>query len=154
MPTIAPYLTKLFNASLSQGVFSEDWKKSRITVLKKISIPSSPSDFHLIAILCFLSKVLENLAHDKITNFLTKSKMLDMFRKGFRKHYSTQSALTFSLRGFFLHGEKKKNSALPKMMYQLSCSNAVTAYSIGTAVPSTELAYVFTGESALPGREV
>ena len=84
LPTIAPYLTKLFNASLSQGIFPEDWKKSRITALKKVAIPSSPSDFRPIALLCFLSKVLEKLAHDQIANFLTRFKILDMYQTSFR----------------------------------------------------------------------
>ena len=45
LPTIAPFLIKLFNVSLAQGVFLAAWKKSRILALKKVVIPSSPSDF-------------------------------------------------------------------------------------------------------------
>ena len=61
LPSIAPYLMKLFNASLEKGIFPSAWKKARIIVLKKVSVPSSPSDFRPIALLCFLSKVLEKL---------------------------------------------------------------------------------------------
>ena len=35
LPTIANYLTKLFNVSLSKGIFPTEWKKSRILALKK-----------------------------------------------------------------------------------------------------------------------
>ena len=93
LPTIAKYLTILFNESLKNGNFPEAWKISRILALKKVSIPSCPSDFRPVALLCFLSKVLEKLAHDQVVSFLTKSKILDIFQAGFRKHHSTQTAL-------------------------------------------------------------
>ena len=53
-----------------------------LVVLKKVSIPSSPSDFRPKALLCFLSKVLEKLAHDQITLFLNHSKFLDHMQTG------------------------------------------------------------------------
>ena len=93
LPSLAPYLTKLFNASISKGIFPTDWKRSKILALKKVRVPSSTSDFRPIALLCFLSKVLEKLVHDQVAGFLSKTKILDMFQTGFRKHHSTQSAL-------------------------------------------------------------
>ena len=78
---------------LLQAVFPINWKKSRILALKKSSAPSSPSDFHPIALICFLSKVLEKLAHDHIMNNLNRSKTLDQYQTDFRKFRSTQSAL-------------------------------------------------------------
>ena len=93
LPVIAPHLTKLFNASLMQGNFPTAWKNSCIMAIKKVQVPSSTSDFRPVALLCFLSKVLEKLTHDQIDNFLNKSKILDQFQTGFRKYHSTQSAL-------------------------------------------------------------
>ena len=93
LPTIAIHITKLFNASFTNNVFPEAWKISRILALKKVSIPSSPTDFWPIALLSSLSKVLEKLAHDQVVNYLAKSKILDDFQTGFRKHHSTQTAL-------------------------------------------------------------
>ena len=58
LPTIAPHPTKLFNASLAQGVFPHSWQKARIMALKKIPVLSLPSDFRYVALLSFLSKVL------------------------------------------------------------------------------------------------
>ena len=69
LPSIAMYITKLFNASLINGTFPDAWKTFRILALKKVSMPSPPSDFRPIALLCFLSKVLEKLAHDQVVNF-------------------------------------------------------------------------------------
>lgn len=93
LPVILPYLTKLMNASLTRGIFPHSWKTARIIALKKVPVPSSPSDFRPIALLSFLSKVLEKLAHDQIVTFLNSNRLLDSFQTGFRKHHNTQSAL-------------------------------------------------------------
>ena len=46
-----------------------------------------------IALLCFLSKVLEKIAHDQITEYLNSNNLLEPFQAGFRRHHSTQIAL-------------------------------------------------------------
>ena len=93
LPTIAPYLVLLFNESLKIGIFPQSWKTSLLVALKKVPIPKSPSDFRPIALLCFLSKVLEKLAHDQISLFLRKNKILDPMQTGFRQFSSTETAL-------------------------------------------------------------
>ena len=56
LPSIVNHLTKLFNVSLKKGIFPTEWKKSCILAIKKVSIPSSPSDFRPVSLLSFLSK--------------------------------------------------------------------------------------------------
>ena len=63
---MGPYLTHLFNTSLQKGIFTSTWKRALIVALKKVPVPSPPSDFYPIALLRFLSKVLEKQAHDQI----------------------------------------------------------------------------------------
>ena len=65
--TIGPLLVHLFNSSLDYDVFPGAWKKAQLIPLKKKSAPTSPSDFHPIALLCFLSKVLEKLVHEQLS---------------------------------------------------------------------------------------
>ena len=60
--SITPQLVCLFNESISQGIFSNAWKKEQIIALEKDAVPSSPSDFRSIFLLCFLWKLLEKLA--------------------------------------------------------------------------------------------
>ena len=71
LPIIAPFLTRLFNSSLANGVFPP--------AQKKVPVPSSTSDFRPIALLCFLAKVLEKLAYDQVVDFLAKQKIMDPF---------------------------------------------------------------------------
>ena len=56
-------------------------------------MPSSPSDFRPIALLSFLSKVLEKLVHDQIVDFITRTAILDPLQAGFRKHHITATVL-------------------------------------------------------------
>ena len=80
----------LFNVSFARGVFPASWKRAKLLALKKASILSSPSDFRPIAMLRFLSKVLEKLAHDQIVGFLEEGTLLDTLQAGFRKLHGTQ----------------------------------------------------------------
>ena len=57
----------------------------------KFSSPES-NFIRPIAILCFLSKVIEKLAHDQITAFLKNSNLLDPLQTGFRQFSSTETA--------------------------------------------------------------
>ena len=93
LPTIGPFLVRLFNESLKKGVFPPEWKKALLVALKKINIPTSCSDFRPIALLCFLSKVLEKLVHDQLTAYLSSNKILDQLQTGFRQYSSTTTAL-------------------------------------------------------------
>ena len=92
-PFIGPHLVKFFYASLAQGGFPKTWRRGRLLALKKVSVPSTPSDFRPIALPCFLSKVLEKLAHDHMTSYLEESGLLDLMQTGFRKYNSTETAL-------------------------------------------------------------
>ena len=55
--------------------------------------PFFRSDFKPIAILCFLSKVLERLFHNQITDYLEIRQLFDRYQSGYRKGHSTQSTL-------------------------------------------------------------
>ena len=57
--SIAPSLTKLFNLSITSGLFPSDWKCARITLIFKSSDPSLPKTYHPISILSIASKLLE-----------------------------------------------------------------------------------------------
>ncbi|XP_014211625.1 uncharacterized protein LOC106641647 [Copidosoma floridanum] len=61
--------------------------------LKKRAAPLSPLDFRPVSLLCMLSKVLERLAHDQISEYLTNEGLLNPLQTGFRRHNSTQTAL-------------------------------------------------------------
>ena len=92
LPITGP-LTTIFNKSLSSGIFPGFSRKAHLVPLKKASVPASVSDFRPIALLSFLSKVLEKIVHTQITDFLASQNILDSLQTGFRQYHSTQTAL-------------------------------------------------------------
>ncbi|XP_071652803.1 uncharacterized protein [Temnothorax longispinosus] len=73
--------------------FPSLWKRAILRPLSKIKSPASPSDTRPIANLCELSKVFEKILHRQITDFIESHHILDSRQSGYRKCFSTQSAL-------------------------------------------------------------
>ena len=74
LPFLAPYLAQIINASITSGIFPDPWRESLLVALEKTATPSAPTDFRPIALLCFLSKVLEKIVHDQIQEYLVAPK--------------------------------------------------------------------------------
>ena len=125
LPTIGPLLVKLFNESLLGGTFPVAWKKSLLVAIKKTSFPSSPSDFRPVALLCFLAKVLEKLAHDQIADYLQQTDLLDPLQTGFRPFSSCETAL-IKLSEDIRFGKNKK---LVTLLLQFDFSKAFDSIS-------------------------
>ncbi len=89
-----PYITHIFNSSLSQGIFPSQWKTSVLHPIPKVSTPHHANDFRPISILPSLSKGLERLVHLQFSKFLSENNLFDPFQSGFRRHHSTSTALT------------------------------------------------------------
>ena len=67
---IVPSLTKLFNLSLSSGIFPEAWKLARIVPVPKAGDLSRPSNYRPISILSVVSKLLERHVHHLLLQHL------------------------------------------------------------------------------------
>lgn len=92
-PEIAPFLTALFNKSIELSLFPSAWKIAIIRPLSKIASPLSPSDTRPIANLPEPSKILEKIVHQQIVKFIEDNNILDPRQSGYRRSYSTQTAL-------------------------------------------------------------
>ena len=103
LPIIGSFLVKLFNSSLTSNIFPSLWKRANIIPLKKSKAPSS-SEFRPITLLDFPSKVLENIAHAQLMEYLEIDRILDPYQTGFRRFNSTQTpyaALTWMMASRF-----------------------------------------------------
>ena len=87
------YFTHLFNSVLTLYSFPDEWKQSKI-------VPNSKSnnEFRPIAILPFLSKVMEILIAREINNYLVSNNYLSDKQSGFMKAKSCTMALVDDLR--------------------------------------------------------
>ncbi|XP_014234989.1 uncharacterized protein LOC106657827 [Trichogramma pretiosum] len=90
---LAPTLTTIFNLSISTCQYPSLWKKSIIRPLSKVRVPQSPSQTRPIANLVHLAKVFDRLLTAQLTEHLETFSMLSLRQSGFRKNFSTQTAL-------------------------------------------------------------
>lgn len=91
--SLAHILPSIFNFCIENSVFPAKWRRSYLRPLSKINMPRSPSDTRPIANLCEFSKLFERIIHKQIVKYLTDNNLLDPFNSGYRKSYSTQTAL-------------------------------------------------------------
>jgi len=93
LPVILPILEYLFNYCLQNSCFPEVWKKANIKPIPKIKNPSICKDYRPVSILCVLAKVIEKLVYLQTVEFIEVHNILPKYQSGFRKGYSTTTAL-------------------------------------------------------------
>lgn len=94
MPVIGFYLTIIINTSIVTGKVPIEWKYSIVNLLYKEGDANEPCNFRPISLLCIMSKVLEKVVSDQLCDYLETNNILSNTQHGFRKHLSTETALT------------------------------------------------------------
>src|SRR6218665_4150291 len=92
---LVPYITSLFNSSLSSGAFSTCYKDAYVTPrLKKPTHPACElSSYRPISNLSFLLKLLERVVSVQLTGYLSSAGLLPVHQSAYRKCHSTETAL-------------------------------------------------------------
>jgi len=92
---IAPIITAMCNASISQGKFPAAHKSAIVRPrLKKPSLDTADlNSYRPISNLSFVSKVLERIIDSRLTEHANSQRLLTQFQSAYRKHYSTETAL-------------------------------------------------------------
>ena len=90
LPFVVKYITYIFNNILMTSTFPSVWKQAKI-----IPIPKNheAGEYRPIAILPFLSKVLEKIINQQIRTFLWNNKLMCINQSGFRPKHSCTTAL-------------------------------------------------------------
>ena len=89
--TVNP-ITRIINASLSQGVVPRDWKFAKVMPLIKKGVATDIDNYRPISVLPAASKLLEKAVHHQLYHFLSEQKLLSPFQCGFRRNHSTETA--------------------------------------------------------------
>eukprot|EP00732_Lithocolla_globosa_P001060 Lithocolla_globosa_v1_NODE_468_length_3964_cov_97.214377.p1 type:complete len:993 gc:universal NODE_468_length_3964_cov_97.214377:917-3895(+) len=89
--TIAIYLKFLFDLSFKHGKVFDLMKLARITALHKAEDVNTCSNYRPISVLSTLSKILEKLVHERVSDFFQD--ILTKKQFGFRKNLKTELAL-------------------------------------------------------------
>jgi Reverse transcriptase (RNA-dependent DNA polymerase)/Endonuclease-reverse transcriptase len=90
---ILPTLTNIVHSSMQLSYFPTSWKKAILCAVPKIRTPISVKDFRPISLLCTASKILEKVVHDQILNYVNGLNLMDPLQSGYRKLFSTSTAL-------------------------------------------------------------
>lgn len=92
-PFIDQFITHIINCCIEQNYFPHLWKVAIGKPLAKIKDPTTFSDLRIISILPAISKIFERILHNQIYEFTVLYKILSDSQCGFRKGFSTASAL-------------------------------------------------------------
>jgi hypothetical protein len=83
----------IFNTSLTHGIFPDDLKTARISPIHKSGDKNIRSNYRPISVLSIIAKLFEKLVCAQLNSFLTENNIMSSCQSGFRKNYSTASAL-------------------------------------------------------------
>lgn len=92
-PIIAPYLTYLFNKSLLDSKFPNQYKTAKVIPIFKSGNKEDPCNYRPISILPTVSKILEKLVCKQLKLYMNEHEILSRQQSGFRKMHSTMTSL-------------------------------------------------------------
>ena len=92
---LSPFIVKLFNTSLTSGIFPTPQKCASVTpALKKVTLdPFDLGNYRPISNLTFVSKLLEHAAHEQIVGYASENQLLPDTQSAYQKHRSTETAI-------------------------------------------------------------
>ena len=90
---LVPQLVYIFNLSFSTGMFPDSWKQATIIPLYKGGDKLEVSNYRPVSLLPLPGKVIEKIAHAKMSSFLERYELLSDRQGGFRKGHSTMASI-------------------------------------------------------------
>ncbi|XP_055299801.1 uncharacterized protein LOC129567174 [Sitodiplosis mosellana] len=90
---LAPHLKRLFNDCFRNGVYPRSLKIDRIVPVYKKFDPLQPKNYRPISVPPSLSKLMESIICDRITDFCLQNNIIDRNQYGFQKNSSAISAV-------------------------------------------------------------
>ena len=101
-------LCHIFNLSLGQGKFINEFKKAKIIPVHKKGSKSDVNNYRPISLLPVMSKILERIFYKRLCSFLSQVDFFYQYQFGFRKKHSTSNALTVMVENVTKAFEEKK----------------------------------------------
>ena len=99
-------LTRIINASITEGKFPDIWKSAVVTPVLKKGSSKDKTNYRPVSCLSVLSKVLEKIVCTQITKFMEDNNLLPQNQHGFREGRSTMSAMSAIQQEWAENGEK------------------------------------------------
>ena len=92
-PINGQYLLRIINNSFASGVVPASWKRAIVIPLYKKGDPSVASNFRPVTNIPTITKIVEKLASQQLTDYLNREHLYSDDQHGFRAHHSTCTAL-------------------------------------------------------------
>ena len=109
---IAPSIVKLLNFPLRSTVYPQRWKTAKVTPIHKSGDHDDVGNYRPVSVLPTLSKILERHVHKSLYRYLIENNLLYSQRSGFRRYYSTETALIRMVDQLLLNLDKNFVSGL------------------------------------------
>ena len=94
LPSVISIITNIVNISLTEGLYSYQWKTAIIRpLLKKSGLELIPSNYRPVSNLSFLSKVVEKAALNQFTRHCDAHHLMPDYQSAYRRYYSCETAL-------------------------------------------------------------
>ena len=92
---LAPIITRIFNTSLSSGVFPRVWKEAHVRPILKRGKKDSDdlTSYRPISNLRVLSKALEKLVAFQLRSYLERNHLFPVLQSAYRPFHSTETAI-------------------------------------------------------------
>ena len=93
MPVLAPVLSTIFNRSISEGVFPNNWKVARVAPIYKEGPTENRSNYRPISVLPVVSRLFEKTIFDQLYAYFDDNKLFYSHQSGFRALHSVLTCL-------------------------------------------------------------
>lgn len=103
-------LLHIFNLSLEKGIVPLELKIAKIVLIYKDDDQAVFNHYRPISIMPSISKVLEKLVYQRLTDHLNKYNIIYTHQYGFRKKHSTYMALTHLINEICKAKDRKENT--------------------------------------------
>ena len=109
---IARPLAFLFNSSLFQGIFPDNWKHARVSPIFKDGSTVELSNYQPISVLPFFSRLFEKLVYFRLYKYLDHNGLIYRHQSGFRSLHSVASCLLSNTNEWYQNIDNNKLTGL------------------------------------------
>jgi hypothetical protein len=78
-------LGSIFNLSLQTGIFPDDWKLAKVSLIC--------GNYRPISVISIIAKLFEKLVCNQLKTYMMNNNIITKNQSGFREHHSTATAL-------------------------------------------------------------
>ena len=86
-------ICNIFNQSIGQGIFPDDWKYARVAPLFKAGDRKDVNNYRPISVISIVAKVFERIVYNQLYAYLEEHSIICKCQSGFRSTHSTVTAL-------------------------------------------------------------